>query len=457
MLLQKFETLFQSIKNIGLTTNLKEGEQRRLVTFNLLNIFGFLTGFIILITGLFYKGYLPAIAWVLAFAPILISLVAFISNFYKFYQFALIWYFIMCPIITTFVYAGGIDLGIELFFILYAVQAVFILQHLRTVIITICFSVSCYLWIFMLHPEYKYLMHEMSFPFYFFNRLLTIFFIFVGLYLIRKENSGFKLQMESINNALLAKNISIQHHQIALDEKTLLLETQKEQLTKLDALKTRLFSIISHDLKTPIYSLRNLFKNVQQYDLSGDEIKILVPDIINDLDYTTSLMENLLLWAKSQMQGNTINPQLLDIAGMVKETQHILRLQAESKQVYVDSKIDTAIYIYADKDMIDLVLRNLISNAIKFTPNQGKVFVGASVKNERVEVFVRDTGTGISNENIEYILANNYFTTNGTSQEIGTGIGLMLCKEFLTQNGGDICVKSELGIGSIFTFTLPKA
>lgn len=457
MPLQQIENLFQRIKRIGVTTNLTDLESRRITTFNLLNFFGILTGVSILITGMFYNGYLPPIAWVLAFAPILVSLISLICNFFHCYQIALIWYFIMCPLITTFLYIGGLDLGIELFFVLYAIQAVFILEQLRTVIITICFSISCYLWIFILHPEYKNLLQDMSFSFYFFNRLLSIFFIFVGLFLIKKESSGFKHQMQSINSALLAKNESIQQHQVELDEKAHLLEAQTEQLTKLDSLKNRLFSIISHDLKIPIYSLRNLFKNVQQYDLSGDEIKILVPDIINDLDYTTSLMENLLLWAKSQMQGNTINPQLLDIAGMVKETRHLLRLQAESKQVYVDAKIDSAIYIYADKDMIDLVLRNLISNAIKFTPNQGKVFVGASVKEQRVEVFVKDTGTGISTENIEHLFANNYFTTHGTGQEIGTGIGLMLCKEFLTQNGGDICVKSELGKGSVFTFTLPKA
>ena len=457
MLLQRFEALIRSIKNIGLNNKLTEQDSRRLTIFNLFNFFGILTSIIIIISGLFFKGYLPVIAWVLAFAPIFVSLVALICNYYKVYQFSLIWYFIMCPIITTLVYAGGIDLGIELFFVLYAVQAIFILQRLKTVIITICFSISFYLLIFILHPEYKFLLHEMSLPFYFFNRLLSIFFIFVGLFLIKKESSGYKQQMEAINIALLAKNESIEHHQFALDEKAALLEAQKEQLTILDSLKNRLFSIISHDLKTPIYSLRNLFKNVQQYNLSGDEIKILVPDIVNDLDYTTSLMENLLLWAKSQMQGNTINPQLLDIAGMVKETQHLLRLQAESKQVYINAKIDNSIYIYADKDMIDLVLRNLISNAIKFTPHEGKVFVGASVKNDRVEVFVKDTGIGISSENINNIFSNNYFTTNGTSHEIGTGIGLMLCKEFLTQNGGDICVISELGKGSIFTFTLPKA
>ena len=157
------------------------------------------------------------------------------------------------------------------------------------------------------------------------------------------------------------------------------------------------------------------------------------------------------------MQGNSINPQLLDIAVMVNEVQQLLRLQAESKQVYVKSKIDPSLYIFADKDMINLVLRNILSNAIKFTPNKGEINVGAIVKNDMVEMYVQDSGTGISAENIKKLFTNNYFTTNGTANESGTGLGLMLCKEFLNKNGGEIMVESEVGKGSRFSFTIPKA
>ena len=300
-------------------------------------------------------------------------------------------------------------------------------------------------------------MKEINFAFYLFNHLLALFFIFLGLILIKKENSSYQKEMKSSNNDLTLSIQELEKNKLVIAEKAEVLESQKLQLTELDELKNRLFSIISHDLKTPIYSLRNLFRNVEKYDIPGDEIKILVPDIINDLNYTTSLMENLLQWSKSQMKGNTINPQLLDIASMVTEVQQLLRLQAESKQVYIKAKIDPSIYIFADKDMINLVLRNIISNAIKFTPNKGEIHVGASVKNDMVEMYVQDTGTGISSENIEKLFANKYFTTNGTANESGTGLGLMLCKDFLQKNGGSISVESELGKGSKFLFTLPKA
>ena len=196
---------------------------------------------------------------------------------------------------------------------------------------------------------------------------------------------------------------------------------------------------------------------MQQYDVPGDEIKILIPDIVNDLNYTTSLMENLLQWAKSQMEGSNMNQQLIDITVLIEEVQKLLRLQAENKKVYLSAKASEPVYIYADKDMIDLVLRNLLSNAIKFTPENGKVSLGVDVKNETVEVFVKDTGMGISKENMHQLFGKNYFTTKGTANETGTGLGLMLCKEFLNKNGGDIFVQSEVGKGSMFSFTLPKA
>ena len=456
-LLSEVSSFFHKVKNIGLTPIMNDFTKRRLGIFNLINFFGVLTGITIPVAGFFTEGYLPVIAWVVACAPFAISSVVLISNYCHRYEFGMMWYFILYPFITSLVYLGGIDVGIELFFILYGVLAVFFIQKFKTILITIIFSASCYLLTATVLENYQFIMKDINFSFYFFNHLLALFFIFLGLFLIKKENSGYQNEMKNANNDLVLSIKELEKSKIEIAEKAAVLESQTLQLTELDDLKNRLFSIISHDLKTPIYSLRNLFRNVEKYDIPGDEIKVLVPDIIDDLNYTTSLMENLLQWAKSQMKGNTVNPQLLDIAVIVNEVQQLLRLQAESKQVYIKAKIDPSIYIFADKDMINLVLRNIISNAIKFTPSNGEINVGAAVKNEMVEMYVQDTGTGISAENIEKLFSNKYFTTNGTANESGTGLGLMLCKDFLLKNGGNISVESEVGKGSKFLFTLPKA
>src|SRR4029077_17944363 len=131
--------------------------------------------------------------------------------------------------------------------------------------------------------------------FYFFNQLLSIVFIFYGLFLIKRENTDYQF------------SILRQKEKIAENGK--LLERQTEELTELNALKNKLFSVISHDLKAPMYALRNLFRNIQQYKLPAKEIKMIIPDVVNDLNYTTGLMENLLQWAKSQMQADSIKRQ----------------------------------------------------------------------------------------------------------------------------------------------------
>ena len=457
VIVTKLMKIIKAVKCLGSYAAMDSYEKRRLSIFNLINFFGFLTGISLPVAGLLNSGYLPPIAWAVACSPAVISGVVLLANYYSRRQFAMLWYFIMYPLVTALVYAGNIDVGIELFFVLYGVLAIFFLQNLRSILLAILVSVACYAFVYLVYKDYQFVLKEINFSFFFFNHLLSITFIFLGLFLIKKENAEYQFEIIGNNRALLKKNREIEAQSDDIAAKALQLQEQTTQLTELNAVKNRLFSIVSHDLRTPIYGLRNLFKSMQQYDVPGDEIKILIPDIVNDLNYTTSLMENLLQWAKSQMEGSNMNQQLIDITVLIEEVQKLLRLQAENKKVYLSAKASEPVYIYADKDMIDLVLRNLLSNAIKFTPENGEVSLGVDVKNETVEVFVKDTGMGISKENMHQLFGKNYFTTKGTANETGTGLGLMLCKEFLNKNGGDIFVQSEVGKGSMFSFTLPKA
>jgi two-component system, sensor histidine kinase and response regulator len=181
-----------------------------------------------------------------------------------------------------------------------------------------------------------------------------------------------------------------------------------------------------------------------------------VPDVLMDLNYTIGLMENLLQWSKTQMQSASARPEELDLSRMINEVLQLMRLQAEAKQIYVENKNTCPVYVYADKDMVNLILRNLLSNAIKFTPNQGYIEIGVNEISSFVEIYVQDTGVGISKEAIRKICESNFYTTKGTASESGTGLGLMLCKEFLHKNGGQMHIESEPGKGSIFSFTLPR-
>jgi signal transduction histidine kinase len=194
---------------------------------------------------------------------------------------------------------------------------------------------------------------------------------------------------------------------------------------------------------------------MQSQDMPADEIKSLIPEVKNDLNYTVGLMENLLNWAKSQMQSHSVKAQAVNLQETIDDVVHVLHLQAEAKSIRVENKATAPVYAWADADMIHLVLRNLISNAIKFTPPGGSISVGATELSSFTEVYVQDSGNGISPKELKKINNQEFYTTNGTAQEQGTGLGLMLCKEFLAKNDGHLRIESELGKGSIFSFTLP--
>lgn len=463
---QRFRTMnsFQFLKNAvlaiqqnGMSPTLDEYERRKLGIFNLLNFIALLSGLAVPVAGLIDTHQLPMLAWVVAFSPAVISLLVLYCNRSQRYELARVIYFSLYPVMTSLVYAAGVDVGIELFFILYGVLSVFFLQRLLNVFFAFGLSIGCYLAVFVFWKDYDFRLIDVSYGFYFFNHGLAAVFIFLGLYLIKQENARYQRGIIRRNEQLQAYNEEIAAQKREIADKAAQLQKQTVELKELDALKNKLFSVISHDLKTPIYALRNLFRNVEEFNLPADDLKLMVPDVVRDLNYTTSLMENLLHWAKSQMQSESARPQLLDLRQMIQDVAALLRLQAESKQVYLELKAEQPVYVFADKDMIDLVLRNLLSNAIKFTPANGKVCLGTQAAGDFVEVFVEDTGLGISEEALAKINGRDFYTTKGTANESGTGLGLMLCKEFLSKNGGRMFVESEEGRGSVFSFTLPPA
>ncbi len=433
---------FERIKGIGFSATMDDYEKRKLGIFNQLNFFQLLTGVIIPVAGLLRNRQFPALAWVVACMPALVSILVLVLNARNRYYLAQIAYFVLYPFATSIVYFWGINLGVELSFILYGILSVFFLQDISQMLFALGLSMVSYFVLAVVCKNYTYQLATANLFFYYFNQLLALAFIFYGLFLIKKENSGYQ------------QSILQQKEEIAENEKQLKMQT--EELMLLNAFKGRLFSIIAHDLKSPIYALRNLFRNMQQYDLPAEEIKGMVPEVVNELTYTTSLMENLLLWARSQMQADSIRPQVIDLSGLIVEVTRLLRLQAEAKHIRVLQWGDGSVIAFADKDMVNLILRNLISNAIKYTPELGTIEIGARNAVGYVELFVRDTGMGIAPEALQKIQANTFYTTKGTAGEAGTGLGLMLCREFSASNGGELQIESRLGEGSLFTVRLPK-
>ena len=428
---------------MGATASMDEYERCKLGIFNQLNFFQLIAGTCIPVIGLFHNKRFPEWAWLMAILPAFISIIVLRLNAKQKYEAGMILYFICYPVVTSLVYMSGINVGVELFFILYGILSVFFLQEISHMLFSVSLSMISYFMLAVIWSDHRFQLESTNIFLYLFNEFAGIIFIFYGLFLIKKENIRYQA------------NVSAKNRQIAAN--AILAEQQTRELQELNTLKNKLFSVIAHDLKTPMYSLRNVFSSIQQYDMPAKRIKTLLPDMINNLNYTTGLMENLLQWAKSQMQSEGLKIQTIDIATMVGETIRLLQLQAAAKQLVVETNISATVLIRADKDVIELVLRNLLSNAVKFTPEHGTIVIGVSKVADFAEVYVTDTGTGISAETLQKINSNDYFTTNGTAQEPGTGLGLMLCKEFLIKSNSQLSIASEPDKGSTFSFVLPIA
>ncbi|MCR6721232.1 MAG: HAMP domain-containing histidine kinase [Chitinophagaceae bacterium] len=172
---------------------------------------------------------------------------------------------------------------------------------------------------------------------------------------------------------------------------------------------------------------------------------------------TVGLMENLLQWSKSQMQSDASYIAEVDMNELVHDVANVLHLQAGTKKIEIKIHLPHSVIALADADMIHLVLRNLLSNAIKFTAPGGQVVIGAQPLDTHAEIYVKDFGNGIEPSVLAKIESGEFHTSFGTSQEQGTGLGLLLCREFLAKNNSQLRIETAEGKGSTFSFLLPQA
>jgi len=232
-----------------------------------------------------------------------------------------------------------------------------------------------------------------------------------------------------------------------------------EALKILNTTKDKFFSIIAHDLRRPFQSLLSyselLAKEIE--NLSDEEIVNFSKGLNDNLKNLYSLLENLLNWSMMQRNMLEYNPIDINLYDLVNKIIGISNQSALEKNISISNNVGTGTLVYADADMLRSVVQNLIINAIKFTPKEGKIIVTSIEKDSFVEVSVQDTGIGIdSKKSSDLFNFNTLFTTDGTAGEKGTGLGLPLCKEFIERNDGKIWVESELGKGSKFIFTLRR-
>lgn len=288
---------------------------------------------------------------------------------------------------------------------------------------------------------------------------------------IREKNNLLRTQkteIENKNKILKTKNLDLEKAYVMLNEQTQKIEQQKDELQKANSTKDKMFSIIGHDLRGPIGGFKTVLNILLgQYENFTEEKKIEILKRLNKTaGHTYNLLENLLDWARCQTDNLKYEPEYISIKEIVNENIMLLSDNAKAKNIELKATIEKDLppdecgYVtplFADRNMLNATIRNLLTNSIKFTDTNGRVTISAKEMTDYIQLSVQDTGIGISSENIAKIFDNNsqYFTV-GTWQEKGSGLGLVLCKEFIQRNKGNLFIKSKENEGSTFSFTVPK-
>jgi two-component system, sensor histidine kinase and response regulator len=253
---------------------------------------------------------------------------------------------------------------------------------------------------------------------------------------------------DKTNRNLADQNLAIKQQRIAIQQ-------QAENLQELDQVKTKLFSVISHDLRGPISNLQSLLDLFTKKLMTADEFIGLSGKLKENLNLTQRTLENLLNWSLSQMEGIRTDKRKIDIANCIDEACSLLEEVASRKNITLHKELTGSMKVWADEDQLQVVLRNLIHNAIKFSSFNDQIQIQASRDNDYCHIRIKDAGIGMTQPEIDTIVGSKqYFSKTGTEQEKGTGLGLLLCKEFITRNGGVIQIRSAIGQGTEVSFTL---
>ena len=274
--------------------------------------------------------------------------------------------------------------------------------------------------------------------------------------------NGFKLGVgDFISKPFRIEELMVRiKHQLSLVAARRIIEEKNEELRKTIAGRDKMYSVIAHDLRSPMASMKMLLNTIMM-SVEKDKID---PDIFDMLEMSNktseevfSLLDNLLKWTKSQLGKLTVIPQKLDISGLADGVVEVMNSVAEVKHIKLIRTDHESFFVYVDIEMIKSILRNLISNAVKFSNPDSEIKVGIKAEDGKVIVSVTDSGKGIKKEDQHKLLKDStHFTTYGTNSEEGSGLGLLLCRNFARKNGGELWFESEENLGSVFSFSLPQ-
>ncbi len=431
--MQFLKKICQKISEIGIDKSLSVYKRNRLLIFNRLNIFGFLLSAIWYVQLTFFSvSKLSVGNSILSVLPAMVILISFYLVYRKEYKIAIYSNTLIIPLllcITSFRLKEG---SILLYLLIYCIYPFIYHTKFYKIVIHFFYVIGlyeCTLYFFKLHlPSNQIIFTPIL-------QAVEILFLFATLYVIKVQVMAYESLLEKNKEELNFTNA---------------------QLTKSLFLKDQIFTVLSHDIIVPLNSLKIISNQIIKDGYNEIELKELFPIMRDEIIKTHSLFSNLLEWSKAQQEGRgsiTADVAIFETANRVIEQIHN---QAFAKDIAITNNIDKDIIGEVNIDNLMVAMRNLIVNAIKFTPKGGKITLRSVETDTHVQLNIIDTGNGIDTEAIKKIFGNKLYTSIGTSEETGNGFGLKISNELIKQNGGSVfCESSILGAGSTFAIKIP--
>lgn len=434
--------LLNQIILIGSQPHLSEHELRKIKTSNAMYALTIVFGTFLFCVGLVMN--VPYLAVLSFLAVLFVGSLSMLMNYLGFYITSRIYSFISISVLITIGAWMSLRLnrpiGIEYIIVGYSIVSVLYFDKLWLRISTYLFSVILFLWIhFQKTSKLSYTELDI------YVELIIIVVCFVLLFAVALV---FQMAVNESEEKVQEKNI------VLLEQNSLMLK-KNEQVEDLNKLKNKLFSIITHDIRGSVASLHSTMEAMQDGIITDEELKQLAPDLTKSVQHTMRLIENVFMWAKRQMEGEEVHWSLVDVSKIVYQKIEAVQIDANKKGISINNTIVGVQTFKTDGEMIDLILRNLLANSIKFCRPGDSITVAIETKETEWWLIVKDTGIGMTKEQLEKVSAKIHFTTFGTSNEKGSGLGLIIIRDFTNQLGGRFWVESEKDRGSCFYIALP--
>ena len=269
---------------------------------------------------------------------------------------------------------------------------------------------------------------------------------------------GYSLKEVSFRKDLEKSNRKLSYHNNELKLLNKKLLRSEEKLKQSSLVKDKFFSIISHDLRSPIGTVSSFIRilNDDSIELSREKEREILDRLEESLNNVEILIDNLLNWAKSQMGTLKVNHRYFEINEVINRCLRLFKEDLERKNIAIEFKQKNDFSVFGDVRIAEFVVRNILANAIKFSYEGRSIAVQYSKDENYLFVSIIDSGTGMSDEDIKKLLdTSTHFTKPGTNREMGTGLGMQLCLDFIRKNKGELKIESQIGVGSKFTFSIP--